>query len=419
MKHRDSVLERNESFRFSAIFIALTLSIVALIAVNFHAAESIIRHELEIRHKSKLRQGQSMDAGVVRTTPVVLLPGPPANSLMEPEDYKASATLNVPPPQLHNEVSLDNPVDSRLSLDNIVDSPPVREEITASSHSSIVTDNVGLLPSMYGRVSPVIMGLEMCSAFRDSLHKDGNRIILAPAGLFNTGTNLLESLLRMNGVFEQGKTDMIWQVPWGKHNPVQWRGRHFAPSLVGTNVSQVLPVMVVKDPTTWMKSMCRHRYAASFPIKPGCPSPVDIGVGVTVAWQPDRHYKYKSLIHLWSEWNQAYVDLAPNTPRLIVRYEDLLFNAENTIKTICDCAGVKTRPHFFQKEKGKSGLGHGDGGNDRAKALETYSTKSYRFDGYTTEDFEYIHKNMNVKLARDNVYNEIPTSADTWQDVRS
>ena len=31
-------------------------------------------------------------------------------------------------------------------------------------------------------------------------------------------------------------------------------------------------------------------------------------------------------MHLWSKWNRAYVDM--ETPRLIVRYEDLLFNPE-------------------------------------------------------------------------------------------
>ena len=27
-----------------------------------------------------------------------------------------------------------------------------------------------------------------------------------------------------------GRLASLWQVPWGKHNPVEWRGEHFAPS---------------------------------------------------------------------------------------------------------------------------------------------------------------------------------------------
>ena len=53
------------------------------------------------------------------------------------------------------------------------------------------------------------------------------------------------------------------------------------------NVSYVLPVMIVKDPLTWFKSMCRNAYAARFSHPPGCPSPLEATHG-PVAWQPDR-----------------------------------------------------------------------------------------------------------------------------------
>ena len=51
----------------------------------------------------------------------------------------------------------------------------------------------------------------------------------------------------------------LLQVPWGKHNPVDWRGLHAAQGLEGVDVDGVLPVVVVKDPFTWMRSMCRAR----------------------------------------------------------------------------------------------------------------------------------------------------------------
>ena len=51
----------------------------------------------------------------------------------------------------------------------------------------------------------------------------------------------------------------LLQVPWGKHNPVDWRGQHAAQGLEGVDVDGVLPVVVVKDPFTWMRSMCRAR----------------------------------------------------------------------------------------------------------------------------------------------------------------
>ena len=144
------------------------------------------------------------------------------------------------------------------------------------------------LPPMYGgpATKPKTLGLERCAAFRSA---QGPRGRPAVAGLFNTGTNFLMKLLRMNCDFPDAcpaqphiRVDkdnpyaaeirimaemqlarrnhcspFLLQVPWGKHNPVDWRGQHSAQGLEGVDVDGVLPVVVVKDPFTWMRSMCR------------------------------------------------------------------------------------------------------------------------------------------------------------------
>ena len=144
------------------------------------------------------------------------------------------------------------------------------------------------LPPMYGGPStkPKTLGLDRCAAFRSA---QGPRGRPAVAGLFKTGTNFLMKLLRMNCDFPaacpaqpQIRVDkdnpyaaeirimaemqlarrnhcspFLLQVPWGKHNPVDWRGQHAAQGLEGVDVDGVLPVVVVKDPFTWMRSMCR------------------------------------------------------------------------------------------------------------------------------------------------------------------
>ena len=146
------------------------------------------------------------------------------------------------------------------------------------------------LPPMYGGPStkPKTLGLDRCAAFRRA---QGPRGRPAVAGLFNTGTNFLMKLLRMNCDFPDAcpaqphiRVDkdnpyaaeirimaemqlarrnhcspFLLQVPWGKHNPVDWRGQHSAQGLEGVDVDGVLPVVVVKDPFTWMRSMCRAR----------------------------------------------------------------------------------------------------------------------------------------------------------------
>ena len=148
------------------------------------------------------------------------------------------------------------------------------------------------LPPMYGgpATKPKTLGLDRCAAFRSA---QGPRGRPAVAGLFNTGTNFLMKLLRLNCDFPDAcpaqphiKVDkdnpyeaeirimaemqlarrnncspFLLQVPWGKHNPVDWRGQHAAQGLEGVDVDGVLPVVVVKDPFTWMRSMCRARPA--------------------------------------------------------------------------------------------------------------------------------------------------------------
>lgn len=259
-------------------------------------------------------------------------------------------------------------------------------------------------PRFYGESSPRIHGLSTCKHFVNS-HPKGTRLLLAPAGLFNTGTNLLEDLLRLNCKTREGRPASIWQVPWGKHNPVEWRGRHFAPSSHHQNVSMVMPVMMIKDPFTWMKSMCRKPYAAHFvnEQKLNCPSPVHASRTI-VRWQEhDKKtwYPYRSLIHLWDTWNGAYLTM--NTPRLIVRYEDLLFNPIKTMHQICSCIdAVPSGDSSFRMVTGsaKSGPGHGDGGSDRSTALATYADSHKRMERYLPEDVGFMKESWNWNLTR-------------------
>ena len=89
------------------------------------------------------------------------------------------------------------------------------------------------------------------------------------AGLFNTGTNLLADLVlqyctipnrswraedHKYSTVKQPKrmmSGMLYQVPWGKHNPVSWRGQHSA-RLSPPEVDQthVLPIVMIKDPVS-------------------------------------------------------------------------------------------------------------------------------------------------------------------------
>ena len=130
------------------------------------------------------------------------------------------------------------------------------------------------------------------------------------------------NLMQLNCRFDRVGRHGFWQAPWGKHNPFSWRGQHWAPQFRGNafkpDPSSIFPIVVVKDPATWMKSMCRNQYEARFKHSAShrterCPSPVG-ETGTTMRYQPDRPSFYQTLPHFWRAWYVRRADL-PLTSR--------------------------------------------------------------------------------------------------------
>ena len=77
--------------------------------------------------------------------------------------------------------------------------------------------------SMYGE-KPIVHGLETCKTYRDTVEPADR--MLGPAGIFNTGTNLLFELMKANCNIKEARTSkthrepmrngMRFQPPWGK-----------------------------------------------------------------------------------------------------------------------------------------------------------------------------------------------------------
>ena len=253
------------------------------------------------------------------------------------------------------------------------------------------------LPPFYGEGVKMV-GLDTCDAYRTQQKPHMRR--WAPAGMFNTGTNTLLDLMHMNCQFpDRTGRHGFWQVPWGKHNPLSWRGGHWAPQFQGErrfrpDPLSILPVVVVKDPTTWMKSMCRNQYECRFRHRPShrsaaCPSPVK-ETQTTMRYQPTKPSFYDSLPHFWRAWNGEYLN--STAPRLLIRFEDLLWNSEETIRKVCACVGGRPLRRFSQAHgvSKDARLGHVGPVNDRAKALRLYGSEAERFRHYTREDLEYV-----------------------------
>eukprot|EP00956_Cyclotella_meneghiniana_P022931 scaffold43948_cov49-Cyclotella_meneghiniana.AAC.4 len=100
-----------------------------------------------------------------------------------------------------------------------------RKGITVERKTAVLP-SLEEIQSMYGSKSHVI-GLERCEEYRNTVpHIDR---LMGPAGLFNSATNLLATLLRMNcfnadriksrKFKELYPSGVMPQAPWGKHNP--------------------------------------------------------------------------------------------------------------------------------------------------------------------------------------------------------
>jgi hypothetical protein len=202
-----------------------------------------------------------------------------------------------------------------------------------------------------------------------------------------------------------------------------------------TNKISVMPIIMVRDPYSWMQryarhsiqigansikdalsifsytshnafpSMCKHPYAAMWPHTNRCPHLADKVVPTTMfrsnvggkhAMVKPQHVdvKYKptvrfdSLAHFWVQWYKEYLEA--DYPRLLVRFEDLQFHAKELIDIICQCAnGVPRKDDAIFRyvvDSAKWGPAHHDRSTNMVTAMIKYGSDIDRFKGMTEED---------------------------------
>lgn len=294
--------------------------------------------------------------------------------------------------------------------------------------------------SMYGD-SPKIVGLETCQTFTETISSHSR--LLAPAGVFNSGTNLLAELLLKNCVLPRhGKgTGVRWQVNWGKHQPPRFRNSHYLDVSIKNN-SVIMPVVTIRDPYSWLQSMCRHRYSAHWFHPPHhCPNFVPderdyeflqyANVYKRAKFRKFHHddpwlvdnvmntanfnktqtvvplyVRYKlintthtSLAHLWNDWYNEY--MVGDFPRIVVRMEDLVFHAEQVIQQVCTCVGGTFAATDFQYiiDSAKHGEIHGNDKTSLLDAMIRYgSRRQDHTRGMTQDDLDYARKVLDEKL---------------------
>ena len=288
------------------------------------------------------------------------------------------------------------------------------------------------IDDVYEMDEPKIIGLETCPVFMDKW-RDTQHVYIAPAGLFDTGTNMLARLLRRNCIFppkpNTPERSMHFQVPWGKHNPhTAFRFHHVCEEdrNMGVKLPQerVLPVVMIKDPYTWMSSICRHKYYTNWPhTKQHCPNlmpdKTDVmlfsehrgvkpneQIPVRVHFSDEIRGKYQSMTDMWNDWNNEYLTTGSkggeqDFPRIMVRYEDLLYYPVEVVTKLCECLEGKTRKDFVLiSEPAKGNQGVHEGSHGYQAAFIRYSDELQRLDNYHTQDLDYAKESLDENLMK-------------------
>jgi hypothetical protein len=287
---------------------------------------------------------------------------------------------------------------------------------------------------LYGE-EPVLLGLERCAEYRaardarnisvQDQHLGGIRI----AGMYNTGTNAIAQTLLKNLETEQYMPDLTipefkerngWQpnVIWGKHSLLSDK---YPNSLIAIERNSILPVVMIRDPYRWMKSICKAEYGVSFHyVMP--PRYAEHCPGLVVTPTEGRHTPQKthkltvtelklsnefdSLADYWSEFNRLYLEA--DFPRIMVRYEDTIFHTEKVVEALRECVGIPDDKRGFQYHTAAAKK-HGHS-SDLATALRKYGTEKGRYDGLTADDLQYARKVFNNTLMDTFHYRYAPES---------
>ncbi|GKY92160.1 hypothetical protein MPSEU_000187300 [Mayamaea pseudoterrestris] len=311
-----------------------------------------------------------------------------------------------------------------------------KEELVAilirAGLTDITKDHCVSLPTweevaaLYGH-EPVVYGRETCARYRRSLSPEmnnGTAIEPAPrvAGLFNTGTNALAQSLSLN--FEHIDDHKLYNVASRKHVPARDRWlydtRYFDDFTI-EELRRSLPIALVRDPYRWMRSMCKNGYNAAWSkgVNGRCPNLIPteqerqlLQNVTTPTFEVNQvirdiyQEKHESLATFWSDWNRLYLDTF--RPRLMIRFEDLLFHPEKVMQIITDCVGVSMKnPYKYVLDSVKN---HGDPA-DFVTALAKYGRADGRFDGLTADEAIYLQTALDPELMNIFGYKQIPIDA--------
>lgn len=287
---------------------------------------------------------------------------------------------------------------------------------TRTDEGTIVIPSRSDVTSQYGP-HPILRNLESCSAFRSTVPLQHR--MMGVAGLFNTGTNYLASLLEHNCQLPNRNSHARYypfreQVPWGKHNtPMAHRGHHLAKGNGGStwtlDYTWVLPVVIIKDPFHWMVSNCRHEYFLWEHDAIHCPNVTAVdenGLLVPNSFTvpfPKETRQFTSLVHFWNEWYSEYDAQSGLYPLVYIRFEDIVFHTEHVIRSLCDCIGGESPKEndgdfIYLETSAKDYAKVHAGASGFVDAMLRYGNPDKRLEGWTNLDYNYAMDELDGDL---------------------
>ena len=135
--------------------------------------------------------------------------------------------------------------------------------------------------------------------------------------------------------------------PWGKHNPFRFHLNHtvkdFNNDKHNPKLEEYLPATTIRDPYSWMSSICRNPYTIHWPHnKKKCPNFPLKGTKNEEFYVKFGASKwpvlYDNLADMWNVWNGEYYN-ETQLPTLMVRFEDIVFHPKEVTKQVCECVG--------------------------------------------------------------------------------
>lgn len=261
---------------------------------------------------------------------------------------------------------------------------------------------------LYG-ARPVISGLEKCHDFRES--NTNEQVLLTSAGLYRTGISLLDRLLE-----ENCKNIPVVKNPWWKHSPASMSHapryilepgeyKKNMKELVGEKkkdyTKNILQIVLIRDPFHWVASVCQSN---RFKDTEACQDMTADGEHFTLKglWvRRDEEKKgrktqknYDSFIDLWNKWHDEQSKVSH--PQLMIRYEDLIFHAEEVVENVCRCGGGRMMEHFTYKTDSNNL----SVGAFLADSMISYGKVMGRIERFSTEEVAQARENLDNDLMR-------------------